>query len=159
MFSSHSQRNFGRHRDEGPLNLIRSAAKSVSVLIRGLSQGSKFSRVRTANEHQRSLSVRTKDGARFGGWTAFRILPNTWEVHIVQLSPALPSLGTDRETTQPDLTSLEYRSTGFGTDVFSRRFRAREVGLRVPSSARAEPTAQWCIRCFPTGASASVSPQ
>src|SRR5918996_4605761 len=41
-------------------------------------------------------------------------LDGTWEgwMEFVPLSPTLPSLRTDRETTQPDLTSMEYWSTG-----------------------------------------------
>lgn len=41
-------------------------------------------------------------------------LDGTWEgwIEFVPLSPVLPSLRTERETTQPDLTALEYWSTG-----------------------------------------------
>ena len=41
-------------------------------------------------------------------------LDGTWEgwLEFVPLTPGLPSLRTDRETTQPDLSSLEYWATG-----------------------------------------------
>ena len=41
-------------------------------------------------------------------------LDGTWEgwLEFVPLSPGLPSLRTDRETTQPDLSALEYWATG-----------------------------------------------
>lgn len=41
-------------------------------------------------------------------------LDGTWEgwIEFVPLNPSLPSLRTDRETTQPDLAALEYWSTG-----------------------------------------------
>ena len=41
-------------------------------------------------------------------------LDGTWEgwLEFVPLNPGLPSLRTDRETTQPDLSALEYWATG-----------------------------------------------
>lgn len=51
-------------------------------------------------------------------------LDATWEgwIEFVPLSPALPSLRTDRETTQPDLAALEYWSTGLEPMYFAGAF-------------------------------------
>jgi hypothetical protein len=57
-------------------------------------------------------------------------LDGTWEgwLEFIPLSPALASLRTDRETTQPDLSALEYWSTGLEPMYLAGAFeRARLV--------------------------------
>ena len=51
-------------------------------------------------------------------------LDGTWEgwIEFVPLSAALPSLRTDRETTQPDLGALEYWSAGLEPTYLSGAF-------------------------------------
>jgi hypothetical protein len=52
-------------------------------------------------------------------------LDGTWEgwLEFVPLSPGLSSLRTERETTQPDLSALEYWATGLEPMYFSGRVR------------------------------------
>ena len=57
-------------------------------------------------------------------------LDGTWEgwLEFVPLSPDLPSLRTDRETTQPDLSALEYWATGLEPMYLAGAFeRAQSV--------------------------------
>ena len=55
-------------------------------------------------------------------------LDGTWVgwLKFVPLNPALPSLRTDRETTQPDLAALEYWSTGLEPMYFVGAFERAE---------------------------------
>jgi amphi-Trp domain-containing protein len=57
-------------------------------------------------------------------------LDGTWEgwIEFVPLSPALPSLRTDRETTQPDLGALEYWSTGLEPMYLAGAFERAKSG-------------------------------
>jgi hypothetical protein len=57
-------------------------------------------------------------------------LDGTWEgwIEFVPLSPALSSLRTDRETTQPDLAALEYWATGLEPMYLAGAFERAKSG-------------------------------